>query len=95
MSIEHKKNSGLVFLSSADPPAPTPQYVLEPTFVDTVMVFFISVTTSSRTKIGFFHLLIGGGPGSLAPPPLATPPGRGTKKFEESYSKLFEVIHKK
>ena len=30
-----------------DPPAPTPSYALEPTFVDTVIVFFISVATSS------------------------------------------------
>ena len=30
-----------------DPPAPIPRYVFEPTFVDTVTISFISVTTSS------------------------------------------------
>ena len=37
----------LLKLCLQDPPAPTPRYILEPTFVNTVIVFFINVTTSS------------------------------------------------
>ena len=62
-----KKNSSLIFLSSADIPAPTPRYDLKPTFVGTVIVFFVSVTTPSRIELDFFLADRGGGPCPLPP----------------------------